>query len=340
MAIDPALRSRLVLPAICAPMFLVSGPDLVREACKAGIVGGLPRQNARSIEQFEAWLKEIRDALDAHAAEHPGARIGPVAVNLATRLDEAELKRHLALCGRYGVGIIISATGDPSELIRHVHDWGGKVFHDVTSMRFAEKAIRAGADGLTCIGAGGGGHSGTISHLALIPRIRRIFDGTIILAGAVSGGAAIRAAEILGADLAYLGTRFIATREAAVPPEYHELLLSQTSADLMYTGRIAGVPANWMKESMRRAGLDPEDLPTPAGRGMRHDHLPADVKPWKNLWSAGQGIDLIDDIPAVAELVLRLRREYVAACEAPSMIDQARVRTRRARPASIDKPVY
>lgn len=325
MALDPALRAQLTIPAICAPMFLVSKPDLVREACKAGMIGGLPRQNARDIALFEAWLKEIRAALDAHAAAHPGARIGPIAVNLATRLDAAELKEHLALCGRYGVQIIVSATGDPTELIRHVHDWGGKVFHDVTSLRFAEKAIRAGVDGLICVGAGGGGHSGTISHLALIPRIRRVFEGTIVLAGAVSNGAAIRAAEILGADLAYLGTRFIATQEAAVAPEYKQLLLSETSADLMFTGRIAGVPANWMKGSMRRVGLDPDDLPLPLGRGMRHDHLPPEVKPWKNLWSAGQGVDLIDDIPSVADLVLRLRREYVAACAVPDMADVARI---------------
>jgi nitronate monooxygenase len=325
MALDPAIRNQLVLPAICAPMFLVTGPALVREACKAGIAGGLPRQNARSFEQFEGWLEEIRGALDVHQAANPDARIGPLAVNLATRLPEDELKAHLELCRRYGVDIIISATGDPTDLVARVHDWGGKVFHDVTSLRFAEKAITAGADGLTCIGAGGGGHSGTVSHLVLIPKIRQIFDGTIILAGAVTNGAAIRAAEILGADLAYLGTRFIATRESAAPEEYKALLLSQASSDLMYTGKVAGVPANWMTGSMRRLGLDPANLPEPLGKGMRHDHLPEGVKPWKNLWSAGQGIDLIEDIPSVAELVLRLRREYVSACQTPDMADVARL---------------
>jgi nitronate monooxygenase len=206
-----------------------------------------------------------------------------------------------------------------------VHDFGGKVFHDITSLRFAEKAIAAGADGLNCIGAGGGGHSGTISHLALIPRIRAIYDGTIVMAGAVSTGAVIRAAEVLGADLAYLGTRFIATQESDAPEEYKQLLVSETSTDLTYTGDIAGVPANWMLESIRRVGLDPDNLPKPTGRGMRHDHLPQGVTPWLNLWSAGQGVDLIDDIPTVAELVARLRREYVAACEAPSFADAARL---------------
>ncbi|HEY2707389.1 MAG TPA: nitronate monooxygenase [Caulobacteraceae bacterium] len=323
MGLDAKLRSELTIPAICAPMFLVTGPALVREACKAGVIGGLPRQNARSLELFDAWLAEISGALATHRQVHPDARIAPIAVNLPTRMPGDDLADNLALCAKYGVEIIISVGGDPTDLIKRVHDFGGNVFHDVTSMRFAEKAIAAGADGLTCIGAGGGGHSGTISHLAMIPRIRAIYDGTIVLAGAVSTGAVIRAAEVLGADLAYLGTRFIATQEADAPDEYKELLVSQTSADLVYTGDIAGVPANWMLESIRRVGLDPDDLPKPTGRGMRHDHLPESVVPWKNLWSAGQGVDLIEDIPTVAELVRRLRREYVAACEAPSFADAA-----------------
>jgi nitronate monooxygenase len=324
MSLDPKIRAGLAIPAICAPMFMVSGPAMVREACKAGVIGGLPRQNARTFEEFEAWLREIREALDVHKAAHPDARVAPVAVNLSRRLDDAELDRHLEVCGRYGVEIIISATGDPTELIRRVHDWGGIVWHDVVNLRFAEKAISAGADGLTCIGAGGGGHSGTISHLALVPKVRSMFGGTIIMAGAVSTGAAIRAAEVLGADLAYLGTRFIATQESPVADEYKALLVSQTSADLTYTGKVAGVPANWMKESMRRLGLDPDNLPTPEKK-LAYDHLPPHVKPWKNLWSAGQGVDLIEDVPTVNELVRRLRREYVAACEVPDMADVARL---------------
>ena len=325
MSLDPTIRAGLTLPAICAPMFLVTGPALVREACKAGVIGGLPRQNARDLEEFEAWLADITEALAAHRQAHPAARIAPIAVNYPTRMAPDELAANMALCAKYGVEVIISVGGDPTELIRRVHDFGGKVFHDVTSLRFAEKAIAAGADGLNCIGAGGGGHSGTISHLALIPRLRAIYDGTLVMAGAVSTGAVVRAAEVLGADLAYLGTRFIATQEADAPDEYKELLVSQSSTDLAYTGDIAGVPANWMIESMRRVGLDPDNLPKPTGRGMRHDHLPPGVTPWRNLWSAGQGIDLIEDIPTVAELVRRLRAEYVAACETPSLIDAARL---------------
>jgi nitronate monooxygenase len=325
MSLDPKIRAGLTIPAICAPMFLVSGPRLVAEACKAGVIGGLPRQNARSHEEFEVWLGQIRGELDAARAADPGLRIAPVAVNYPTRMPPDELAANMALCAKFGVEIIISVGGDPTELVERVHGFGGKVFHDITSLRFAEKAIAAGADGLNCIGAGGGGHSGTISHLALIPKIRAMYDGTIVLAGAVSSGAVIRAAEVLGADLAYLGTRFIATQESDAPDEYKELLVSQTSSDLVYTGDIAGVPANWMLESIRRVGLDPENLPKPLGRGMRHDHLPPGVTPWKNLWSAGQGVDLIDDVPTVAELVRRLRAEYVAACEAPSLVEAARL---------------
>ena len=323
MALDPALRAQLTLPAICAPMFTVTGPDLVREACKAGVIGGLPHQNARGIEEFEIWLAAIRRDLDAYKAENPQARIGPVAVNLATQ--QPDLRAYLDLMGRYGVDIVISASGDPTDLVAQVHDWGGKVFHDVTNLRFAEKAIRAEADGLTCIGAGGGGHSGTISHLALIPQIRAMFDGVIIMAGAVSTGAAIRAAEVLGADLAYLGTRFIATQESAAPAGYKELLVSQRSADLIYTGGIAGVPANWMRASISQNGLDPDDLPQPLAKGKTYEHLPEGVRPWKTVWSAGQGIDLIGDIPPVAELVRRLRAEYVAACAIPDMAEAARL---------------
>lgn len=325
MALDERLRRKLTLPAVCAPMFLVTGPELVAAACKSGLVGSLPRQNARGLDTFEQWLRDIRAELDAHAEEHPGARIGPLAVNLATAFEADELAANLALCERYGVDIIISAQGNPAELARRVHDWGGIIFHDVTTMRFAEKAIAAGVDGLTCIGAGGGGHSGTISHLVLIPKIRSIFDGVILMAGAVSNGAAIRAAEILGADLSYLGTRFIATQESRAADDYKAMLVRGTSADLMYTPDIAGVSANWMTESIRAVGLDPDALPKPDRPGMTHKHLPEGVKPWKNLWSAGQGIDLIEDVPSVADVVTRLRREYVAACETPSMVDAARL---------------
>ncbi len=304
-------------------MFRVTNPALVREACRGGLIGGLPRQNARDLEGFEAWLAEIQSDLSGFADQNPTARIGPIAVNLSRRSDE-DLAADLAVCRKYGVEIIISAMGDPTELIRRVHDVGGKVFHDVTTIRFAEKAIAAGADGLTCIGAGGGGHSGALSHLALIPRIRAMFDGTIVMAGGVSSGAVIRAAQILGADLAYLGTRFIATQEARADAEYKAMLVNEAAADLIYTPKVAGGAANWLKASLRRVGLDPDNLPEPGPKGG-HAHLPEGLRPWFNIWSAGQGIELISDIPSVAELIGRLRREYIAACAIPDMAEAARL---------------
>lgn len=297
-----ALRARLTLPAVCAPMFLVSGPELVAEACRAGLVGALPRQNARDIGRFRRWLREIRAALEGHDAS------GPLAVNISNRVTGQDLTDTLDTCERYGVEIIISANGDPTELTRRVHDRGGRIFHDVTSLRFAEKAIAAGVDGLNCVGAGGGGHSGTISHLAFVPRVREMFGGTIVMAGAISTGAAIRAAEVLGADLAYLGTRFIATRESLASAEYKQMLVDGDLTDLRFTERVAGVPANWLAPSMRRAGLDPDK-----------GGLPDGVRPWRDIWSAGQGIGLIRDVPPVAEVVRRLRLEYARACEAPGL---------------------
>ncbi len=325
MALDGSLRDNIVMPLMCAPMFMISGPALVTAACKAGIMAGLPRMNARTLEEFEAWLAHIRADLDAHQEKFPDARIGKLCVNITLRITRDEEQANLDICKRYGVDTIITASGDPTERIRRVHDWGGQVFHDCTTVRFAEKAIAAGADGIVAIGAGGGGHSGTVSHLALIPKIRQMFDGTLIMAGAVTNGAAVRAAEILGADLAYMGTRFIATQEANAPAAYKQMLLDSDCSDLSYTGSVAGVPANWLLPSLRRAGLDPDNMPKPAGGYMNHDHLPANAKPWRDLWSAGQGIELIDDLPSVAQLVARLRREYADACALPDMADVARL---------------
>ncbi len=320
MSLDPRIRNKLLLPAFCAPMFHVSSPRLLIEACKAGIIAGTNPMNCSSVEQFEAEMLAIRAELDAWQAEHPDARIGQLAVNLVPKIGASETQRYLDICRAARVEIFITVAGDPTQLVPRVHDAGGLVWHDATSIRFAEKAIRAGVDGIIAIGAGGGGHSGQVSHLALIPQIRAMFDGTIVLAGAVSNGAAIRAAEVLGADLAYLGTRFIATQESAAPQEYKDLLVSQDIDGLMYTP-LTGAPANWLVESIRRAGLDPSALPVPKGHGT--EHLPKEVIPWKNVWSAGQGIGQIHDIPSVAEVVRRLRREYVAACGVPDMAQVA-----------------
>lgn len=294
-------------------MFSVTGPDLVRECCLAGVVGGLPRHNARSIEEFEAWLRQICAALDESRAIDPKARIGAIAVNMASNLPPDEFEANLNICAAYGVEIIINATGNPTELTRRAHDKGFLVYADAISLRFAEKAMAVGVDGINAIGAGGGGHSGQISHLALVAAIRSRFDKTVLMGGALTTGAAIRAAEVLGADLAFMGTRFIATQEAAVPDAYKTMLIEATSADLVYTARMGGAPASWLSASLVAAGVDladPTSAPTPGARA------------WWDVWSAGQGVDQITDAPPVATLVDRLALEYEAACRIPTFGDR------------------
>ncbi len=321
MSLDPELRDQLVLPAICAPMMLASGPELVLAACRAGLMAALPRHNARSQAEFADWLVYLRTALDAHRQRHPGAVVGPFAVNITTKRPLAEILPDLDLCVAHGITHFITALGNPTDIAKAIHDRGGTIYHDVTSLRFAEKAIAARVDGLICIGSGGGGHSGTLNALAFLPKVRAMWDGTIVFAGSVSTGAGIRAAEILGADLVYLGTRFIATRESRAPDAYKTMLVEHGSGDLIFTPRLTGVSANWLRPSLASQGIDLETLspPTPG-----YDHLPEGVRPWRDLWSAGQGIDLIDDVPDVETMVARLRREYVQACAIPDMADIAR----------------
>ncbi len=256
------------------------------------------------------------------ADEHPGRKIGPLAVNISPTFGMDEMKAHLDVCSRYGVRIIVTSVGDPTVNAPLIQGAGILHFHDATTIRFAEKAAAAGVDGIVAIGAGGGGHAGTISHLALIPLIRAMFDGTVVMAGAVSNGANIRAAEILGADLAYLGTRFIATKEAAAPDTYKAMLVEGGVTEVIYTKGVNGLPASWLKASLRSIGLDPDNLFIPQSRST--DHLPAGTKPWRDIWSGGQGIGLIRDIPTVAELVSRLQVEYVAACAIPDMAAAAK----------------
>jgi len=323
MSLDASIRTSLLLPAICAPMMLVSGPELVAAACKAGVMGGLPRHNARSREEFGGWLASIQTELDACREAEPNSVIGPLAVNITAKRAMAEILPDLDLCMGHGVTHFITALGDPADLASAIHDRGGTIWHDVTSLRHTEKAIAAGVDGLICIGSGGGGHSGTLNALAFLPRVRAMWDGTIVFAGSVSTGSAIRAAEVLGADLVYLGTRFIATQESRAPDEYKAMLVEGSSTDLAFTPHVSGVAANWLKPSLARHGLEIETLATPA---PSYGHLPDAIRPWRDLWSAGQGIDLINDLPDVATLVGRLLREYVAACALPSMADVARER--------------
>ncbi|MDQ8035217.1 MAG: nitronate monooxygenase family protein [Bordetella sp.] len=319
MALPPDIASQLVLPAIGAPMFLCSGVELAAETCKAGLIGSLTSNHCSDPAALDAQLAAVGERIAAHRAAAPLARIGPLAVNVSLHHGATQTAAYLDACHRHGVRIVITSVGDPRKMVERVHAWSGLVFHDCTSVRHAHKAIAAGVDGIIAIGAGGGGHSGAVSHLTLVPQIRSLFDGVIVMAGAVGTGAAIRAAQVLGADLAYLGTRLIATQESLAPQAYKDMLVEGEAADVVYTAAVNGVPANWLVASMRRNGLDPASLAVPARRGT--DHLPAGVKPWKTLWSAGQGIGLIHDIPRVATLVERLRAEYRAACAIPATAD-------------------
>ncbi len=307
-------------------MFLCSGIDLAIECCKAGIIGSLTRNHCRDLAELEAQLKCVTGALERMTSENPGCKIGPLAVNISPTFGSAEMKAHLDICRRYGVRIIVTSVGDPTLNAPLIHDAGMLHFHDATTIRFAEKAVAAGVDGIVAIGAGGGGHSGTISHLAFIPQVRSLFDGTVVMAGAVTIGAAIRAAEILGADLAYMATRFIATKEAAATDAYKAMLVEGAVTDVIYTRGVNGLPASWLKASLRSIGLDPDNLYIPEGRSA--EHLPEGKKPWRDIWSGGQGIGLIHDVPTVAELVRRLQREYVAACAIPDMAEAAKLALR------------
>lgn len=313
------ISRRLTLPIVCAPMFLISGPELIIAACRAGLIGALPRHNARTPEEFERQLGQISEAIAA--IDDSGVTPGPVAVNLHANAERAQLIADLDRCARHGVDIIITSLGEPTLITELAHERGLLVHHDITTLRFADRAISAGVDGLNCIGTGGGGHSGTVSHLALIPRVRSIFNGTISLAGAVASGGAVRAAEVLGADLAFVGTRFAATAESAAHPLQKQWMVEGDARSLQYSDRINGVHANWLTASLERHGIHVEELPRPAGRGS--GHLPDGVAPWRDLWSAGQGIELIHDIPSTAALARRLADEYIEACSRPDRTDGA-----------------
>lgn len=317
MALAQEIRDSVTLPAFAAPMFLVSCPELAIACCQAGIIGSLTRNHCRDDAEMVAQLKTVRTALDRFADAHPGRKVGPLAMNISPNSSAEDFRAQLVACRAYGVRIIVTSVGDPTANAPMVREYGMLHFHDATTIRFAEKAVLAGVDGVVCIGAGGGGHAGIISHLAFVPQVRAMFGGTIVMAGAVSTGGAIRAGEALGADLAYIGTRMIATKESAAPEAYKAMLVDGGVTEVIYTSGVNGHAASWLKASLRSVGLDPDNLFIPARRGT--DHLPEGKTPWRDIWSGGQGIGLIHDIPTVAELVRRLQEEYIAACAAPDM---------------------
>ncbi|MGA2550757.1 MAG: nitronate monooxygenase family protein [Burkholderiaceae bacterium] len=311
-----ALKANLSLPVIGAPMFIVSGPELVIEQCKAGIVGSFPALNARPKEVLDEWLTQIQSALAAERALRPHGKIAPFAVNQIVHQSNDRLEHDLEVCIRHKVPIIITSLRAPDDVVRHVHAYGGVVFHDVINVRHARKALEAGVDGLILVCAGAGGHAGTLSPFALVPEVRRFFSGPIILSGSIANGASILAAEAMGADFAYMGTRFIATREARAVDDYKNAIVGSSAGDIVYTPLFTGVHGNYLKKSIVNAGLDPEQLPTADKSTMNFgSNGGAKAKAWRDIWGAGQGVGQIDDVPSAGQLVERLRSEYQAARE-------------------------
>lgn len=313
MPIPESLRGRFSIPAIAAPMFLVSGPELVIAACQAGVAGTFPALNARPAAQLEEWLGQIDTALAAFRAAHPDRPCAPHGVNLILHPSNPRLAEDLATVARHRVPIVITSLGHPGEVVKAVHGYGGLVFSDIIHAYHARKAAQAGVDGIIAVAAGAGGHAGTLSPFALIREIREFWDGILVLAGALSDGASIRAAEVLGADFAYLGTRFIATRESLAPPEYKQMLVACGAEDVVYTDAISGTNANFLWPSLAHAGYSREELSVSHGKGQLKS-IADEAKAWRDVWSAGQGVATIHDVPALAELAARLVQEYAAAC--------------------------
>jgi len=316
MPIPDLLRDRLRLPVIGAPMFIVSTPRLVLAQCKAGIVGAFPALNARPASQLDEWLAQITEELASFQQANPQAKVAPFAVNQIVHSSNNRLEEDVALCVKHKVPIIITSLRPPSEVVAAVHGYGGIVFHDVINLRHAEKAAAQGVDGIIAVCAGAGGHAGVLSPFALVKQIREVYPGTIILSGAMSSGADVLAARALGADLAYFGTRFIATEEGNAPPEYKQMLIDSGAEDIVYTSLFSGVNGNYLRGSVAHAGLDPDHLPeadkTKMNFGTGGNTA---AKAWRDIWSAGQSVSGIHDIEAVDALVARMEREYATARE-------------------------
>jgi nitronate monooxygenase len=311
MALPPLLQ-QLRLPVIASPLFIISVPQLVIAQCTAGIVGSMPALNARPAALLDDWLAEITEALAAHDRAHPEAKAAPFAINQIVHKSNDRLEHDLAVCEKYQVPLIITSLGARPELNDAVHAWGGLVMHDVIDNRFAHKAVDKGADGLIAVAAGAGGHAGTRNPLALIAEIRAWFDGPLALSGAIATGGAILAAQAMGADLAYIGSAFIATDEARADEAYKRMIVECSSDDIVYSDLFTGVHGNYLKPSIRHAGLDPDQLPSSDPKAM---NFGSTRKPWKDIWGCGQGIGAVDAVVPVAARVARLQAEYRAARE-------------------------
>ena len=311
MSLVSKLKGQMSLPVIGAPMFIVGVPALVIEQCINGVIGSFPALNARPAELLDTWLEQIQAALDAHRQAHPLARVAPYAVNQIIHHSNDRLDRDLDACVRHRVPMIITSLRAPDDVVKKVHGYGGVVFHDVISIRHAQKALEAGVDGLILVCAGAGGHAGSLSPFALLREVRKFFSGPIALSGSITDGSGILAAEAMGADFAYIGTRFIATREANAVDEYKRMIVESKAADVVYTPFFTGVHGNYLKPSIARAGLDPDNLAPVDKKTMNFGS--GRTKAWKDIWGVGQGVGNIDDLPTVGELIARLHEEYQAA---------------------------
>ncbi|WP_036259348.1 NAD(P)H-dependent flavin oxidoreductase [Methylocapsa aurea] len=314
MAWPQTLRP-LSLPVIGAPLFIISNPDLVIAQCKNGVIGAFPALNARPKEKLDDWLAAITSELAAFKAAHSEAEVAPFAVNQIIHASNDRLMHDLALCAKYKAPIVITSLAAPSAITPHVHAWGGLVFHDVISVRHAKKAIEAGVDGLVLVCAGAGGHAGTLSPFAFVEEIRKFWQGPIALSGAIATGRAVLAARALGADFAYVGTRFIATEEANADARYKQMIVESDAAGILTSAYFTGVSGNYLRQSVVDAGLDPDDLPERDKTAMSFESAKATeaVKAWRDIYGAGQGVGAIDDVLPAAEVIARMRREYLAA---------------------------
>ncbi len=314
MPIPAILAGRLSLPVIGSPLFIVSGPELVIAQCKAGIVGSFPALNARPAPVLEEWIIRIKEELAAYQAANPQAKVAPFAVNQIVHGSNDRLQHDVEVCIRHQVPIMITSLRPPADVVKAAHSYGGIVLHDVISVRHAEKALEQGVDGLILVCAGAGGHAGTLSPFALVSEIRRFYQGTIALSGAIANGRSILAAQAVGADLAYMGTRFIATHEANAQPQYKQMLVDTAAQDIVYSSLFTGVHGNYLKPSIVNAGLDPDNLPAADKTTMSFGSGGSSKsKAWRDIWGAGQGVGSIEQVLPVAELVEKLRREYDAA---------------------------
>jgi nitronate monooxygenase len=311
MALPRLLEGRLRVPLIGAPMFIVSGPELVIAQCKAGIVGSFPALNARPQPILGEWLKRIKDELGEYAAANPHELVAPYAVNQIVHASNTRLREDMETCVEHEAPIVITSLRPPEDVMKAVHSYGGLVFHDVISLRHARKAISQGVDGIIAVCAGAGGHAGPLSPFALVKEIRKEFDGAVILSGAITSGMDVLAARAIGADLAYSGTRFIACDEANAVPAYKEMIVASGASDIVCSSLFTGIHGSYLKGSIANAGMDPDNLPEGSKADMDFAKAStADAKAWKDIWGAGQGVGDINEILSARDIVLKIEQEY------------------------------